>query len=90
MDKETITLTDGTELIPLEEKEKEALEAELKVVLEKYNAIYLPTIRKEDTLSRISQTAVLFLLKRKPKEEGVKSPYKENGDDTTKETPATN
>jgi len=81
-----IKLLDGTELVPLEQAEKEALEAEIKVVLDKYSASYLPAIRKEETLSETKQTAVLFLLKKKPKE--VESPYIENGE-SNEETPET-
>jgi len=79
-----IKLLNGTELIPLEEKEKEALELELKTVLDKYNASYLPAIKEEKSLTKISQTAVLFLLKKKE----IVSPYK-NGDNNgkTEETP---
>lgn len=81
MDKlEPIKLLDGTELIPLEAEEKEKLEAELGAILDKYNASYLPAIREEKTLSKISQVAVLFLLKKKAKED-IKSPYN-NGDET--------
>lgn len=88
---ESIKLADGTELVPLEQKEKEALEAEIKTVLDKYGALYLPAIKKEETLSQVSQTAVLFLLKKKASEE-ITSPYVDNGEstDTTEETPETN
>lgn len=81
-DDQTIKLVDGTELIPLGEQEKIELEAELSVVLTKYNAIYLPVIKEEKTLTNISQIATLFLLKRK--EQGVESPYKENGESDSK------
>ncbi len=80
---ETIKLIDGTELIPLDEQEKEALELEIKTVLDKYNAMYLPAIKEHKTLTSISQTATLFLLKKKSK--GVESPYIENGETDTKE-----
>lgn len=84
---ETIKLTDGTELIPLEKEEKEKLEAELVEVLGKYNAMYLPVIKEEKTLTKVSQSASLFLLKRKE----IPSPFIENGDNptTTEETPKT-
>lgn len=92
MDK--IKLADGTELVPLELKEKEALEAEIKAVLDKYNASYLPAIKEEKTLSAHTRTAVLFLLKKK--EKGIEStnpevnPLLENGEsNTNKETPET-
>lgn len=86
---QVIKLVDGTELIPLGEEEKASLEAELSAVLTKYNAIYLPVIKEEKTLTKISQIATLFLLKRK--EQGVKSPYKENGESNNKkETPEAN
>ena len=84
---EPIKLTDGTELIPLEQTEKDALELEIKAVLDKYNASYLPSIKEEKTLTSHSITAVLFLLKKKDK--GIISPYNENGENngTTEETP---
>jgi len=88
MDKiEPIKLLDGTELIPLEAEEKEKLEAELGAILDKYNASYLPAIREEKTLSKISQVAVLFLLKKKAPEGEIQSPY-QNGEEpnTTEET----
>ena len=47
------------------EKEKEELEAEIKIVLDKYQAMYLPIIKEENTLSKKTQTASLFLLKKK-------------------------
>lgn len=88
MDKiEPIKLLDGTELIPLEAEEKEKLEAELGAILDKYNASYLPAIREEKTLSKISQVAVLFLLKKKAPEGEIQSSY-QNGEEpnTTEET----
>jgi hypothetical protein len=83
-----ILLADGTELVPLEPKEKEALELEIKAVLEKYGASYLPIIKEERSITQITQKAGLLLLKKK--EEGVPSPFIENGDNTNKETPETN
>lgn len=86
---EEIKLTDGTTLVPLEATEKEALELEIKAVLDKYNAMYLPAIKEVKTLTQISQTASLFLLKKKAPTEEVESPYIENGEDN-KETPEAN
>ena len=92
---EPIKLQDGTELVPLENSEKEALEAEIKVVLDKYNAMYLPAIKKEESITHTTQRATLFLLKKK--QQGVPSNNKEvnpllNGesDDTKEETPEAN
>lgn len=89
---EKIKLTDGTELEPLSKEDKEALELELKTVLDKYNAMYLPVIRKIETLQEIKQTASLFLLRKK--EQGIPSTNKEvnpllNGENNgkTEETP---
>ena len=53
---ESIKLSDGTELIPLEAEEKEALEAEIKTALDKYGALYLTDIKRfpckiKDTVS---------------------------------------
>lgn len=78
-----IKLLDGTELVPLEDKDKEALELELKAVLDKYNAVYLPVIKKSETIAEVKQTAVLFLLKKV-----IPSPYNGESNDT-KETPET-
>lgn len=93
---ESIKLADGTELVPLEATEKENLETELKTILDKYEAMYLPAIKEEKTLSKTSQTAVLFLLKKKSS--GIKStnpevnPLIENGEsnNTTEEAPEAN
>jgi len=93
MDTQTIKLTDGTELVPLEQEEKENLELEIKTVLDKYNAIYLPVINEQKTLTNHSLSAKLFLFKRK--EIGILStneevnPILKNGDNnnTTEETP---
>jgi len=61
-----IKLSDGSELVPLEQADKEALEAELKVVLDKYNAAYLPALKEEETITSKTTTAALFLLKKVP------------------------
>jgi len=84
----TIKLTDGTELTTLEPVEKEALEKEIAAVLDKYNAKYLPVIKKVETLQEITQTAGLFLLKIK----GIPTPFVANGDNNgkTEEAPETN
>lgn len=76
---EPITLTDGTKLVPLDDKEKESLEAEIKTILDKYGAMYLPAIRNEDSLTSNTQRAVLFLLK-KVEQEPVEiiSPFTED------------
>ena len=92
---DTIKLTDGTELEPLKEEVKVKLEKEIAEVLNKYNAMYLPVIREDKTLTNISQTAVLYLLKKKVKEEDkgeVVSPIQTNekGNNTNKETPKAN
>ncbi len=84
---QVITLTDGTQLIPLQLEEKEKLEAEIQEVLTKYNAKYLPVIQEEKTLTQSTQRAGLFLLKVKPQD--VVSPFVDNGDKTTEETPKT-
>lgn len=88
---EPIKLADGTEWVPLEPKEKEALELELKAVLDKYNALYLPVVRKIETIQEIKHVASLFLLKKKVQENGVPTPYINNGESngTTEETPKT-
>lgn len=67
MDK--IFLSDGTELVPLELEEKEKLESEIKVILDKYNATYLPVISEEKSITRVSQVAKLFLMKIKKVDE---------------------
>jgi len=94
---EPIKLLDGTEWIPLEPTEKEALEAELKTVLDKYNAMYMPVVRKIETIQEIRHTASLFLLKKK--EQGLESTNPEvnplidetNGENTKEsETPEVN
>lgn len=84
---ETIKLADGTELVPLTDSEKEAFEADIKVVLDKYDAMYLPVIKEEKSLTQNSQTATLFILKRKVS--SVPSPFIDHGEsnDTTEETP---
>ena len=79
---ETIKLVDGTELIPLEQKEKEAIETEINEVLKKYNATYLPVIKKESSITHETTKASLFLFKIKDKE--IISPYNENGDNNGK------
>ncbi len=83
-----IKLSDGTELIPLDKEEKDALEKDIKVVLDKYNAMYLPVIKKEESLSQITQTAALFLLKKKeigiPSTNPEVNPIIKNGEDTNK------
>lgn len=79
---ETIKLIDGTELLPFEKEEKEKLEAELIEVLGRYNATYLPVIKEEKTLTKISQVASLFLLKKKDK--SIPSPFIENGESNNK------
>lgn len=85
---EEIKLTDGTMLVPLEATEKEALELEIKAVLDKYDAMYLPAIKEVKTLTQISQTASLFLLKKKaPTKEEVESPYIENGEENKETSP---
>jgi hypothetical protein len=88
-DPKSIMLQDGTELIPLEKAEKYKLELELSEVLKKYNATYLPVIKKDTSITHETIKATLFLLKIKDKE--IKSPYIENGEsNTTKETPEVN
>lgn len=79
-----ILLADGTELVPLEPKEKEALELEIKAVLDKYGASYLPVIKEERSITQVTQKAGLLLLKKK--EEGVVTPYIENGDNNNKDS----
>lgn len=83
-----ILLADGTELVPLEPKDKEALEAEIKAVLDKYGASYLPIIKEERSITQFVQKAGLLLIKKK--EQGTPTPYLDNGEpDNTKETPET-
>lgn len=84
---QSIKLTDGTELVPLEAEEKQKLESELLEVLSKYNARYLPVIQEEKTLTQITQKSALFLLKVKSRD--IVSPFVENGgtDTKTEETP---
>jgi hypothetical protein len=82
---QVITLTDGTQLIPLRPEEKGKLEAEIQEVLTKYSAKYLPVIQEEKTLTQSTQRAALFLLKIKSQD--VVSPYTEDGEPTTEETP---
>lgn len=60
-----IILSDGTELIPLEPKDKEALELEIKAILDKYNASYLPIIKEEKSITGISTKAGLLLLRKR-------------------------
>jgi len=84
---EPIKLTDGTELVPLEPADKEALEAEIKVALDKYDAMYLPAINEEKSLTSITQKAILFLLKKKPAEAEVVSPYVEPNGESTEDAP---
>lgn len=83
---EPIKLTDGTELLPLEPEEKTKLEAEIREILEKYGATYLPIIKEEHTLSSQIQTATLLLMKIQKE---IKSPFIENGGENnkTEETP---
>lgn len=81
---EPIKLQDGTELIALEPAEKEALEAELKVVLDKYNAMYLPVLREEESLTHKMQKAALLILK---KNDSIKSPFTDGEPGTTEEAP---
>lgn len=83
---EPIKLADGTELIALEPEKKEELEAKLKVILDEYEAMYLPVLKEEKSLTHTTQKATLFLLKRS----GIRSPFiEENGEstNTTEETP---
>lgn len=79
---QTIKLADGTELIPLEKEEKAKLEEEINAVLKKYNAAYLPVIKEEKSITNISQSAALFLLKKK--EKSIPSPFIENGESINK------
>lgn len=92
-----IKLQDGTELVPLEQEEKEQLELEIKIVLDKYNALYVPSIREDNTLTSITKTAVILLFKKKPSEILSNNPevnplINQNGEsnNTTEETPETN
>lgn len=62
---QTIKLTDGSELVSFEKEEKEKLEAEILIVLDKYSAVYMPVIQEEKSLTQITQRATLFLLKKK-------------------------
>lgn len=77
---EPLKLNDGSEWIPMEPKEKESLEAEIKVILDKYDAMYLPVIKKAETLQETKQTAALFILKKK--DTSIETPYKEHGEST--------
>jgi hypothetical protein len=83
MANEPIKLVDGTELVALEPEEKQKLEEEIKAVLDKYKALYLPVIKEENSITTLTKTAGLLLLKRK--EAPVQSPY--NKEDGTEETP---
>lgn len=71
-----IKLPDGTELVAFDKETMAKLETEINEVLSKYEATYLPVIKKFEALSEHRMEAALYLLK-------VIKPNKEDERETT-------